>query len=848
MRFLPLLLLIYSGMLAQNFSEFHFGEASTSETLGDATIDSNGNILFVANVPRDDQYGMTIINMDATSEVLNEWEIELEGTHYGKKILELEDGFAIYGYQWDWELNNGFPFLTRVLANGTVVWTSYSDDLNIVSVTSSGFHMDALALEDGSFLTAVHSFYVDGSQTSFLTKHSASGEIELVQPFLEFEDFEISQLLRLTNGQTVACGFDREESSLNGNPTVLQNGTRLLSINSTGTYEELAFLLDEQEDVAQSTFLGGYVQELENGELIVGSVSNNFVSPPRVMFHHLDDDGTVLDFFHQELPNSYFPQIISSGRSNAKVTFLVHSNFDSSDLHYVDLDLDTGNTNSYSVALDGYEADGHILTLSSENFVLTSHSQLEGNTGSDIVLLHLSNENYEQVATYGSPGPASMEWAFDLVEINGNLFIGGSSSSHGQDGIKPHILKTDLNGNFIDRWDFLEDNLQIIHELSVNGNNEIVCLGSTATATRFYMVLNPNSGEVLSYEEYDFRGSELNALVYDRENENAYFTCDPWVTSLGIAKTSSNGELEWTIENGEFDDSKNFDITLQSDGNLIVAHSSRNSPQFNRQLHLSKLSPEGDFIWTHTQTDPEDFNLQLLKAIETSDGEIAAIGSRDNSTFSSDAGIVLMRLNQDGELLWQKNFEISGREGENYDLDEDNDGNLYLLTHFTPGPLLNGLRVINLVKVDAQGEVLESWSLGTENGYGPLAYNSIWTTDGSLAITGRVSRAGTYDILLVKVAGLPAAPQVGIESAEMYAFKTAPNPVTRNSRIELIGIMDGDYDYQLVSSNGVVSMKGKISVIGGQTNHIELPKHETGIYYLELIGQDRKYQSAIRIF
>lgn len=159
-----------------------------------------------------------------------------------------------------------------------------------------------------------------------------------------------------------------------------------------------------------------------------------------------------------------------------------------------------------------------------------------------------------------------------------------------------------------------------------------------------------------------------------------------------VLKLDASGAIQWTtvvpnvsIANGL------SDLILLAEGNLMIAGTTRDA-NFNTRNWLVKIDPDGNILWEKI------FGIEgrvIKKIIELPGGDFVVSGHLTD--------LYLARLNSGGDLIWERNFhqplnQIS------YDLLATTDGNIALLGT-TPNMSAGTLEVC-LLKTNLNGTIL----------------------------------------------------------------------------------------------------------------------------------------------
>lgn len=184
-------------------------------------------------------------------------------------------------------------------------------------------------------------------------------------------------------------------------------------------------------------------------------------------------------------------------------------------------------------------------------------------------------------------------------------------------------------------------------------------------------------------------------------------------------------------------------IEITSDGGYMVAgHTTTNSAGF-ADLYVLRLAANGDTLWTKKfggNGVEQGFTIQRV-----SDGNYIICGY--TTSFSNAEQGYLLKIDEGGNKLWEKNFGGAGSEHIEAAY-ETSDGGIIMVGNTTSAPAVSS--DVYLVKTDASGN--EQWSKnigGTGFDYGNVVQP---TSDGGYAIIGITysKGAGNGDYWFIK--------------------------------------------------------------------------------------------------
>jgi len=184
---------------------------------------------------------------------------------------------------------------------------------------------------------------------------------------------------------------------------------------------------------------------------------------------------------------------------------------------------------------------------------------------------------------------------------------------------------------------------------------------------------------------------------------------------LWLVKLDSTGStIVWQKTYGGSDVDRAADVIQTSDGDLVVAGTSYSFQVVGLSLDvwIAKLDSSGDVIWQYAYGTATDDYVSAM--IETSDGGLVVVGSTGSSGISDPADAWIMKLDEYGDVLWQKRFLGTATETESFaDVAETREGNLIVVGR-TDSYGFGGSDLL-LVALDLEGnlprcDVLTDWT------------------------------------------------------------------------------------------------------------------------------------------
>lgn len=198
---------------------------------------------------------------------------------------------------------------------------------------------------------------------------------------------------------------------------------------------------------------------------------------------------------------------------------------------------------------------------------------------------------------------------------------------------------------------------------------------------------------VITAQNYFIKGFDIGIPASNRgwdlqADETGYTIttgslCYGTQSCFAIIRTDTSGELFWRKNYNLYPNvlkvgSKN-NITLASDGNLLIAGNFQNFSTEEKTIWLMKLTTEGDSLWR--QDYQVAANGTAIFMVEKTDGHIlmTTTGLVTNINTGVDEVIIsLIETDSDGNLIWSKDYKDPFRIRNNGRIHELADGNLLM--------------------------------------------------------------------------------------------------------------------------------------------------------------------------
>ena len=256
--------------------------------------------------------------------------------------------------------------------------------------------------------------------------------------------------------------------------------------------------------------------------------------------------------------------------------------------------------------------------------------------------------------------------------------------------------------------------------------------------------------------DLNFTGKLQNTFLFDGwinygvsssvlSNDGNVLICGNYNEKVSVIKTSAMGNLYWR---------KDYNIGSSCLANSIVQTSSNdificgesNMNHGKRRIFLLKTNAKGDSIWTKTYGGGDSDFASCI--ISTSDGNLMIAGKSDGFPARSSADIYLVKLNYDGQIIWEKTFPDPDSEFSTHIL-ETKQGDYIITANDQAGDPDTANRIL-LLKVTADGNLVWEKRFGLGTGDWKWGYSTIETVSGDFLTSGHLTKDGYTQVLIVK--------------------------------------------------------------------------------------------------
>ncbi len=352
-------------------------------------------------------------------------------------------------------------------------------------------------------------------------------------------------------------------------------------------------------------------------------------------------------------------------------------------------------------------------------------------------------------------GYSGNEYVNDIIKTkDGNYILAGMSNSkniNGEDDF--YFLKIDKWGNIL--WEIFffgerDDNAQSVIETSDGG---LLLLGesysyATGISKDLFAIKYDAKGN-LAWAK-NFGGIDMDGGRQVIEDSDGNYIFVGWTRSFGqgnsdfyVLKLDPNGNLIWSKTWG----GRNFDeassVVEVEDGYLVLGYT-MSFGNGSKDVVLVKFDKNGNVIWYKTYGGTKDDVGNRIE--KTKDGNFILVGS--TLSYSNYSDVYIIKVDPNGDMLWERYYGgDSGDEGEC--IRTTSDGG-YIISGSTRSFGTTGTAVY-LIRLDSDGNLL--WQKVYDGDGDDDGKTIIETEDNGYILAGltRSWGASLGDVLITKL-------------------------------------------------------------------------------------------------
>jgi len=342
---------------------------------------------------------------------------------------------------------------------------------------------------------------------------------------------------------------------------------------------------------------------------------------------------------------------------------------------------------------------------------------------------------------------------------DGGYIVAGTTNSFGAGDYDFWILKLNADGSVAWQKTYGGSGFDYTYSIQQTSDGGYIVAGGTESSgagIEDFWILKLNADGSVDWQKTYGNWDLDEASSIQQTSDGGYivagdtFSSGAGAADLWIMKLNSDGSVAWQKTYGGSETDSPSSIQQTSDGGYIVAGSTDSfgvSPG-SFDVWVLKLNSDGSVDWQKTYGGSGDDFAHSIQ--QTADGGYTVAG-RSSSFGEGSEDFWVLKLKSDGSVDWEKTYGGSGIDFA-YSIQQTSDGG-YIVAGYT-NSFGAGDDDIWVLKLDSNGEVV--WQK-TYGGSGvDDAYSIQQTSDGGYILAGRTNSfgAGGYDAWVLKLDSL----------------------------------------------------------------------------------------------
>jgi len=334
---------------------------------------------------------------------------------------------------------------------------------------------------------------------------------------------------------------------------------------------------------------------------------------------------------------------------------------------------------------------------------------IAGKTGDfysgDVYIIKLDKDgNKMWEKTFGGSGD---DGAYSIQQTtDGGYIVAGWTNSFGAGNWDIYVIKLDANGNMVWEKTYGGNDYDLAYSIQQTTDGGYIVAGWTnsfgAGESDFYIIKPDENGNKVWEKTYG--GNDYDLAYSIQQTTDGGYIVAGWTNSFGagnwdiyVIKLDENGNKVWEKTYGGGGDDLAYSIQQTTDGGYIIAGGTNSFGAGDCDVYVLKLDEDGNMIWEDTFGGSND---DLANSIQqTKDGGYIVAGEK-KSFGAGDRDVYIIKLDENGNMVWEKTYGGSGDDSAN-SIQQTKDGG-YIVAGYTESFGAGGWDVY-IIKMDAEG-------------------------------------------------------------------------------------------------------------------------------------------------
>jgi len=370
-------------------------------------------------------------------------------------------------------------------------------------------------------------------------------------------------------------------------------------------------------------------------------------------------------------------------------------------------------------------------------------------------------------------GGSASDKAWGVAVSNGiGTVVAGSTNSFGAGSSDVWVLKLDALGNIVWQKAYGGSDGDIARDIITTSSGDIIVVGKTMSfgdwiADAWVLRLDAD-GNIVWQKAYGGSGAgdEANAVVESNGNiivAGHTYSFGAGSSDVLVVKLDENGDIVWQRAYGGSGSDEAWGVAVADNGDIIVVGETESFGSGSYDILVLRLDSDGSVVWQKAYgTTGADFAY-----------DVAILGNGDIIVVGQSGGkLLVLRLDSNGDIVWQKTYSIADDDLA-YGVAIADNGDIIVAgrtTNYTEGD-----DYILILRLDSDGNVQwgKAYGAGAE-----IAYDVALLSNGDIAVVGETSsfsEGGSSDFVVLRTS------ESGDFSANKFSIIDATVTVTSAS-------------------------------------------------------------------
>ena len=358
-------------------------------------------------------------------------------------------------------------------------------------------------------------------------------------------------------------------------------------------------------------------------------------------------------------------------------------------------------------------ADGGVLAVGVSTFY----------SSQDVFLLRVDVDG-DILWTRNIGGTFSQEYGRAVVVgTDGSFFIGGYRYSGNIEKNNPFFLKVSPSGQPLATRELKLPNDEIVTDIILTTEGKIAFIGSAQNQDSpsdpsdnvLFGILDQNLNEEVMTIIADTLANEATAMIETGDGNLVFIGVAENPASnnsrdIYLRKIQKSGNPVWSspVYIGGEENDQGTDLVEAPNGDLVICGSTRSQGAGSSDVFVSRLSADGQTLWSEPLILGTSLVDEATRIIRTIDGNYIVSGYIETSSQNVD--LLMVKIDGDGNILWEKTFGDEEKIEQGFGVVEQADGSLTLAGAVIQIPSFES--DLYLVRTNAEGSFLSNWVKG----------------------------------------------------------------------------------------------------------------------------------------